>query len=122
MLKFVIASGVLGALIAFPAAAQEPSSAEAVVKVWETDFSGRPPFKRVLKTVSITEAAALEVEPGNIETVQKRVVDFSGKPPFKRKIQEVEVIEAASLEIDSASDAETESAARKKSARFKRHR
>ncbi len=120
MLKFVIASGVLGAFIAFPAAAQDQSSTEAVVKVWETDFSGKPPFKRVLKEVSITEAAALEVEPGNIETVEKRVVDFSGKPPFKRKIQEVEVIEAASLEIDSEADAD--SSLRKKTARFKRHR
>ena len=124
MLKFVIASGVLGALIAIPAtaAAQEQNSAEATVKVWETDFSGRPPFKRVLKEVSLAEAAALEAEPGLIETVKKRVVNFSGKPPFRRTIQEVEVIEAASLEIDSSSDADTESPLRKKSARFKRHR
>lgn len=122
MLKFVIAAGALGALIAVPAsaAAQEQSAEEATVKVWETDFSGRPPFKRVLKEVTLTEAAALEAEPGLIETVTKRVVNFSGKPPFRRKVEEVEVIEAASLEIDSASD--TESPVRKKSARFKRHR
>ncbi len=123
MLKYVIAAGALGALIALPstAAAQEQSATEATVKVWKTDFSGRPPFKRVLKEVSLAEAAALEAEPGLIETVKKRVVNFSGKPPFRRKVQEVEVIEAASLEIESASEPKFKSPLRTNKARLKRH-
>lgn len=123
MIKYVIAAGALGALIALPAtaAAQEQSSAEATVKIWETDFSGRPPFKRVLKEVSLAEAAALEAEPGLIETVTKRVVNFSGKPPFRRKVQEVQIIEAASLEVEDNAESNAKSPLLRNKARPKRH-
>lgn len=122
MVRFVSALGVFGALIASPAiAAPAEYSDEKVVKVWETDFSGRPPFKRVLKTVPAADVASLEAEVAQVETELKWVVDFRGKPPFKRKVVDVTIVEAASLEVVDPVDAEVENPLRK-TTRFKRHR
>lgn len=119
--KFIIASALLGALVAVPATAQEQDSQEQFVKVWETDFSGKPPFKRVMKLVPVADIAALEVESEPVETELVRVIDFTGKPPFKRKLKEVPIVDAASLEIVDAEETESKSPLRRK-AGFKRHR
>lgn len=122
MKKTLIASAVLGALVALPASVASAQSAaeETLVKVWETDFSGKPPFKRVLRTITLTEAAALEVEAEPVETEVVRVIQFKGKPPFRRVLKEVPVVDAASLELEEVD--EEESKGPRRNSWGKRHR
>jgi len=95
------------AVVALPlggaAVAADRSEAESVT-VHSVDMRGKPPFRRSVETLSVTEAARLErsapaqrYAPTG-ETVTVRTVDYSGRPPFKRRSETLDVAEVARLE------------------------
>jgi hypothetical protein len=89
------------------------SKAQETTEVWVVDYKGKPPFKRTLKRVPVSDVAqfddaqdtvAVKVKKGNKPPFKRRTVhlpvadvaqfeaaeesaktDFRGKPPFKRK-------------------------------------
>jgi hypothetical protein len=82
------------------AADDEPSAAGAD-KVWVTEYSGKPPFKR--RAVSAAEFARFEetknaARTTTLPTVGERlhVVDTRvGRPPFKRQVVDIDASNAA---------------------------
>ena len=101
MLKFKSAlfSTIAGTLLALPVAADDSST--EMVKVWEVDTSGRPPYKRTLVEIPAADLAQLEV----VETERLWHVNYSGRPPFRRGFEEFPVVDAAALDVvESAGD------------------
>lgn len=83
----VCLSGVLLGAWAATAAAQQAPAETGADKVWVTDFSGRPPFKR--RAVSAAEFARFEeTRSATLPVVGERlrVVDTRGRPPFRRQV------------------------------------
>ena len=72
-------------------------AADATVAVRTIDFRGKPPFKRRVEHLPVSELARLETAAPQKEIV--RTVDFSGKPPFRRNIERVEILDASRLEM-----------------------
>lgn len=107
VLKAAVATSALwvGAVMADAGQAdsQSKSADSQTLRVWQVDYSGRPPFKRSLVEVPVVDAARLE-SLGVVETRRLRTTDFSGRPPFKRRYQEVRVLDAASLETENVAN------------------
>ena len=120
-LAFVLC--LTGVLLALPvASALADSKGEKpieMVKVWEVDFSGRPPFKRRLIELPAAEVAALAAARQIIETKRVWTVDYSGRPPFKRRYENVPVIDATNFETGRADASDGN---KRPKSRFKRHR
>jgi hypothetical protein len=47
--------------------------------VWTIDRSGKPPYRRQLEELPVSDVAAMQVEAENVEDVK-----FRGRPPFNR--------------------------------------
>lgn len=47
--------------------------------VWQTDFSGRPPFSRKQVELPVVDAASMEL----VEE-ESKITSFRGRPPFNR--------------------------------------
>ena len=121
MNKFGIAPAVAGTFFSFFSALAVADTDKAdVVKVWEIDFVGPPPFKRIVKELPAADVAVLEIAEEAVETEVKWRAKLTGHPPFKRSYQEVEVIDASSLEIVEE-ESEERSKSRRTKTRFKRH-
>jgi hypothetical protein len=81
--------------------AADNTNAAGTDKVWVTDYSGKPPFKR--RAVSAAEFARFEetknaTRTATLPTVGERlhVVDTrAGRPPFKRQIVDIDASNAA---------------------------
>lgn len=93
MFKSALFSTIAGTLLALPVAADQSST--DMVRVWEVDTSGRPPFKRTLVEIPAADLAQLEV----VETARVWHVDYSGRPPFRRGFDELPVVDAAELDV-----------------------
>ncbi len=70
------------------------------VRVWDVDYSGKPPYARVARDLPVADVARMEAEAG--EMVQVRTVDFAGRPPFNRNVETLRVVDAAQLETEAA--------------------
>ncbi|GAB5500532.1 MAG: hypothetical protein PsegKO_28430 [Pseudohongiellaceae bacterium] len=103
MLKSALFSAIAGSLLALSVAADASDSSDVMVKVWEIDTSGRPPFKRTLVEIPAADLAQLEV----IDTERVWHVDYSGRPPYRRGFDELPVVDAAALDVigDAGSEA-----------------
>lgn len=99
-IPFVLGVSGLAGLLLQAGAFAAGDDAEATVAVHNVDFRGRPPFKRNIEYLPLSEVARLETATaeGARETVI-RTVDFSGRPPFQRNIERVEIVDAARLEL-----------------------
>ncbi|MDT8427457.1 MAG: hypothetical protein RQ757_01680 [Pseudomonadales bacterium] len=122
MIRIFMIAGMSAALLLTAAPAVTAAADEkALVGVWEVKRLGSPPFKRVFRELPATDIAALEIEPGQVETQVVWQADFSGRPPFKRRFREVSVIDIASIEISSETEVDASKPRRPKTY-FKRHR
>lgn len=91
----VLASVVVSAVVASSAWANDATTTQ----VKTVDFSGKPPFKRSVETLPVTDVAQLEtLDASTVEMVTMRVVKMGGKPPYRRTTIEVPVIDVAQLE------------------------
>ena len=70
--------------------------AEEFVTQWSVDTQGKPPYKRTLKQVPVSDIAQLE---SDSEMVTVYHVDTRGKPPYKRGFKTMQVSDIAELEI-----------------------
>ena len=99
-MRLLLLAGMAALFTPLPSLAE--TSHGEMVRVWEIDTSGRPPFKRRLVEVPAVDVARLESSPEPAATIQRRTVDFSGRPPFRRSIEELPVIDTARLESSQA--------------------
>jgi hypothetical protein len=121
MYKAICFAGLTAAILALPPAvvAADP---EATVKVWITDTSGRPPFKRRLVELPAADIAAMEtsmttspawradnatiaraaVVADTEATFRFWITDTSGRPPFKRSLIELPAADVAAMEMTAA--------------------
>lgn len=89
-LPVLVAVSALLAVLAGPVGAADSQT----VRV--TDYSGAPPFKRVLVTRSAESAEfARFEEQAPVVGAQLRKVDFRGVPPYLRSVQTVTETDAA---------------------------
>jgi hypothetical protein len=93
MRKLLISLGAL-VLSSVVVAAEE----QETVKVWSVDYKGKPPFKRTLKRLPVSDVAQFETAQ-DVETVAVKVRTGS-KPPFKRRTVNLPVVDAAQFEIE----------------------
>ena len=84
------------------------------VKIVTVDYKGKPPFKRRIETLPMSDVAALETS----KPTRVRSVDFKGKPPFRRNVESLEVVDVAAL---APADEESKTSFRGKPP-FKRNR
>jgi hypothetical protein len=123
-LPFVLGvSGFAGLLFQAGAFAASDNT-EATVAVHSIDVRGRPPFKRKVEHLPLSEVARLEAATaeGARETTV-RTVDFTGRPPFRRDLERVEIVDAARLELSEGLSVEGDDRSRFSGrASFKRHR
>ncbi len=96
-IPFVLGISGLAGLLLQAGAFAASDDAEATVAVHNVDFRGRPPFKRTIEYLPLSEVARLETATAR-ETVI-RTADFSGRPPFRRNLERVEIVDAARLEL-----------------------
>ena len=122
-IPFVLSvSGLAGLLLQAGAFAANDGT-EATVAVHNIDFRGRPPFKRTIEYLPLSEVARLETESAGAarETVI-RTVDFSGRPPFRRNLERVEIVDAARLELTDGVPVSDEASRLSGRPPLKRHR
>ncbi len=103
MFRIVFAT-MAGAMLALPASAGTDATAGETVRVWEVDYSSRPPFKRTLVELPAADVARLETQE-EVQTERVWSVDYSGRPPFKRSYEDLPVVDAARVETTSDSSA-----------------
>jgi hypothetical protein len=113
-------SGLAGVLLQVGAFAANDAT-EATVAVHSVDFRGRPPFKRTVERLPVSEVARLETATAADRETFIRTVDYTGRPPFRRNLERVEIVDAARLEL---TDGQPVSDNRRFAGRaaFKRHR
>lgn len=81
------------------ATAADNTAGAAAEKIWVTDYSGKPPFKR--RAVSAAEFARFEetkpARTATLPTVGERlhVVEARGRPPFRRQVVDIDANNAA---------------------------
>lgn len=121
-LPFVLGvSGLAGLLLQVGAFAANDGT-EATVAVRSVDFRGRPPFKRTVEYLPLSEVARLETEAADRTTVI-RTVDYTGRPPFRRNLERVEIVDAARLELTGGvADSDENRGRFSGRSAFKRHR
>lgn len=123
-LPFVLSVSGFAGLMLHAGAFAAGGDTEATVAVHSIDVRGRPPFKRKIEYLPVSEVARLEAasaERARETTV--RTVDFSGRPPFRRNLERVEIVDAARLELADGLAAEDGNRSRFSGrSSFKRHR
>ncbi|MEW9797115.1 hypothetical protein [Alteromonas sp. CYL-A6] len=73
--------------------------AEETRQVMVVDTSGKPPFKRSIVEVPVSDIAQFEaVSQNELETTRQTVVDYRGKPPYSRRVVEMPVVDVAQFE------------------------
>mgnify|MGYP000382570009 CR=1 FL=1 len=76
------------------------SSTDETVDVQVVDYSGKPPFKRKIVSLSVNDVAQLEsVGQEAIEYVEVKEVIMRGKPPYRRVTTMMPVYDVAQLEM-----------------------
>ena len=98
----LLLAAIAGTLSVTPATAGNHADDERVV---ETDFRGKPPFKRqIVAHDADTELAKTESADATDDDADRvQVVELRGAPPFKRKlvaVEDLETAEFARLETD----------------------
>lgn len=83
-------------LAIFATAAQAEQS---LVRVWDVDYTGKPPYTRSVQELPMADVARMEM--AESATVEVRTVDFSGRPPFNRGVETLRVVDAAQLEAET---------------------
>jgi hypothetical protein len=77
-----------------------PSANAETVDVQVVDYSGKPPFKRRVVSLSVNDVAQLEsVGQEAIEYVEVKEVIMRGKPPYRRTTKMMPVYDVAQLEV-----------------------
>lgn len=122
MIKLFRVAGFIGASVALFLTSSFAYASEAnLSKVWEIDFSGRPPFKRKLSKLPATGDSA---PPSSATRGKSRFVwrvDFFGSPPFKRRYQGSPVFNSENPAPVAAPPHQEVKSYRPRS-RYKRHR
>ena len=76
------------------------SNDKDTIDIQVVDYSGKPPFKRVVKTVPISDVAQLEaLGETATEYVEVKEVIKRGKPPFRRVTTRMPVYDVAQFEL-----------------------
>ena len=70
------------------------SEDKETVAVWSVDYKGKPPFKRTIKRVPVSDVAQLEEQQEMVAVKVKR----GSKPPFKRSTELLPVADVAQFE------------------------
>ena len=86
-LRYVLSSLITAVSLGFSANAAQAmtSSTDETVDVQVVDYSGKPPFKRKIVSLSVNDVAQLEsVGQEAIEYVEVKEVIMRGKPPYRR--------------------------------------
>jgi len=77
-----------------------PASTGDTIEVQVVDYSGKPPFKRKVVSMSVNDVAQLEsVGEEAIEYVEVKEVIMRGKPPYRRVTTMMPVYDIAQLEV-----------------------
>lgn len=102
-------AAVAAALIGSWSGNADAQTSTEVDRVWVTDYSGRPPFKR--RSVTAAEFARFEeAKAVDLPVVGERlrVVSYQGRPPFRRQLVEIDANNVAEFarfeEVKPASD------------------
>jgi hypothetical protein len=120
-LRYLVGSLITAVSMSFAA-----NSAQAMtnptgetVDVQVVDYSGKPPFKRTVVTMSVDDVAQLEsVGQEAVEYVEVKEVVMRGKPPYRRVTKTMPVYDVAQLEVLEEQDTSTKRGTRPP---FKRH-
>jgi len=76
------------------------SNDQDTIDIQVVDYSGKPPFKRVVKTVPVSDVAQLEaLGEAATEYVEVKEVIKRGKPPYRRVTTRMPVYDVAQLEL-----------------------
>ena len=100
--RYVLSSLVTALSLGFAATAVHAmaSSTDETVDVQIIDYSGKPPFKRKIVSLSVNDVAQLEsVGQEAIEYVEVKEVIMRGKPPYRRVTTMMPVYDVAQLEV-----------------------
>ena len=120
-LRYVLGSLITAVSLGFTANAAQVMSAstEETVDVQVVDYSGKPPFKRKVVSLSVSDVAQLEsVGQEAVEYVKVKEVVMRGKPPYRRVTTMMPVYDVAQLE---ALEEQSDTQKRGKRPPFKRH-
>ena len=120
-LRYVLGSLITAVSLGFSANAAQAmtSSTDETVDVQVVDYSGKPPFKRKVISLSVNDVAQLEsVGQEAIEYVEVKEVIMRGKPPYRRVTTMMPVYDVAQLEVF---EEQTETQKRGTRPPFKRH-
>ncbi|MFZ8198377.1 hypothetical protein [Alteromonas portus] len=100
--RYVLSSLVTALSLGFSATAVHAMalSTDETVDVQLIDYSGKPPFKRKIVSLSVNDVAQLEsVGQEAIEYVEVKEVIMRGKPPYRRVTTMMPVYDVAQLEV-----------------------
>lgn len=98
-LRYVLGTLITAISLGFTAQAM-PVSSDDTIEVQVVDYSGKPPFKRKVVTMSVNDVAQLEsVGQEAIEYVEVKEVIMRGKPPYRRTTTMMPVYDVAQLEM-----------------------
>ncbi|MBT3134113.1 hypothetical protein KL866_03120 [Alteromonas sp. ALT199] len=120
-LRYVLGSLITAVLLGVSANAAQAMSAsnDETVDVQVVDFSGKPPFKRKIVSLSVNDVAQLEsVGQDAIEYLEVKDVIMRGKPPYRRVTKMMPVYDVAQLEV---LEEQADTQKRGKRPPFKRH-
>ncbi len=100
---------IFSSLVAFSAlglsAETAPTVTNDTVDVQVVDYTGKPPFKRKVVSLSVNDVAQLEaVGQQAIEYVEVKDVIMRGKPPYRRVTTLMPVYDVAQLEALEGQD------------------
>lgn len=100
LLTLFISSALTFSVVGAPGSTHS-SISQDTVKVQVVDYSGKPPFKREVMQLSVTDVAKLEeVRDGSpVEYAEVRTVVMRGKPPYRRMVETLPVYDVAQLEV-----------------------
>ena len=94
-MKKIVTTALLGMSVGFIA----PVTADSdTTVVWNTDYSGKPPYQRQKENLSSVDLARFETQ----NTIVKST-DFRGKPPYTRNTETVRVVDLAQFETQEES-------------------
>ncbi|AEA98972.1 hypothetical protein [Alteromonas mediterranea] len=101
-LRYLVSSLFTAVTLSFTANAAQamPASTSDTIEVQVVDYSGKPPFKRKVVSMSVNDVAQLEsVGEEAIEYVEVKEVIMRGKPPYRRVTTMMPVYDIAQLEV-----------------------
>lgn len=111
-MKAVISAACFAAVAMISGTANAAGNGTEMVTFHDVKFGGKPPFRRSVETLPVSEVARFEAAP----EVRVSEVNFNGRPPFKRSGEHLRVIDVARFEVD-----DTITGGNKRRLRFKSH-